>query len=65
VLTRIARLLASVGVCRELLLRSAPQPAVSWWSQPAEEPPVPFDPRLFEHDLPLVARILRDLEPSI
>ena len=30
VLTRIARLLARIGVCRELLLNSAPQPAVQW-----------------------------------
>jgi hypothetical protein len=67
VLTRIARLLARSGVCRELLLNSAPQPAVQWWSQPEpeDEPVMPFDPRLAEHDWRLVARVLRDLEPSV
>ena len=65
VLTRIARLLAGIGVCRELLLNSAPQPAVSSWSRSEEEPVVPFDPRLIEQDLQLVARVLRDLEASV
>jgi hypothetical protein len=67
VLTRIARLLTRTGVCRELLLNSAPQPAVQWWSQPEpeDEPVLPFDPRLTQHDWRLVARVLRDLEPSV
>jgi hypothetical protein len=67
VLTRIARLLAHIGICRKLLLNSAPQPAVAWWSQPEDEPAPPFalDPRLVTEDTRLIARVLRDLEPSI
>jgi hypothetical protein len=65
VLTRIARLLARIGVCRELLLSSAPQPAVQWWSEPEDEPVAPYAPRLIDQDWQLVARVLRDLEPSV
>jgi len=67
VLTRIARLLARIGVCRELLLDSAPQPAVQSWSQPEPEDAavMPFDARLVAEDWRLVARVLRDLEPSV
>jgi len=64
-LTRIARLLARIGVCRELLLHSAPQPAVQWWSDSSDEPAMPFDPMLAAEDLRLVARVLRDLQPSV
>jgi hypothetical protein len=63
VLTRIARLLARIGLCREILLQSAPQPAVAWWSGPEDDPALPFDPRLLAEDWRLVARVLRDLEP--
>lgn len=64
-LTHIARLLARMGVCRELLLHSAPQPAVQWWSDSGDEPVLPFDPRLTAEGWQLVARVLRDLEPSV
>ena len=64
VLTRIARLLARIGICRELLLKSAPQPAVQMWSAPEEEPFPPFDARAYGDDRRLVARVLRDLEPA-
>jgi hypothetical protein len=64
VLTRIARLLAGIGLCRQLLLDSAPQPAVASWTQPEDEPIRPFDPGLVE-DLGLVARVLRDRAPSV
>ena len=64
VLTRIARLLAGIGICRQLLLNSAPQPAVASWSQPEDEPAPPFDLGLVE-DFSLVARVLRDLERSV
>jgi hypothetical protein len=64
VLTRIARLLARIGVCRELLLHSTPPAYVQQWSLPEYEPDVPFDPGLVEQDWSLVARVLRDLEPS-
>jgi hypothetical protein len=66
VLTRIARLLARIGVCRELLLDSAPEPAVRWWSQLEDEPAVPVGPQVTtQQDVQLVARVLRDLEPSV
>ena len=66
-LTRIARLLAHIGICRKLLLNAAPQPAVARWSQPEHEPAPPFasDPRLVTEDTLLIARVLRDLEASI
>jgi len=64
VLTRIARLLAGIGICRQLLLNSAPQPAVASWSQPEHEPASSFYLGLVE-DFSLVARVLRDLEPSV
>jgi hypothetical protein len=65
VLTPIPRLLARIGVCRELLLKSAPLPAVRSWSRPDDEPEPPFDARAVEDDWRLVARALRDLEPSV
>jgi hypothetical protein len=64
VLMRIARLLAHIGICRELLMNAAPQPAVAFWSQPEDEPAPPMGPGLVE-DLRLVSRVLRDLAPSI
>jgi hypothetical protein len=64
VLVRIARLLARIDACRELLYRSTPPSYVAQWSLPEDDPDVPFDPGLVEQDWGLVARVLRDLEPS-
>jgi hypothetical protein len=65
VLTRIARLLARIGVCRELLLHAAPQPAVAWWTEAEDEPVRPFYPHRVVRDFSLLARVLRDLTPAI
>jgi hypothetical protein len=65
VLTRIARLLARIGVCRELLLHSAPQPALQWWSDTADEPVEPVKPPFAVDDLYIIGRVLRDLAPTV
>jgi hypothetical protein len=65
VLTRIARLLARIGACRQLLLHSAPQPALQWWSDTADEPDEPFKPPFAVDDLRIISRVLRDLTPTV